>query len=292
MASEQQGAETAKEQETAISFAEFLEKVPPNESRVISDIAARKSSPHGGTYYEFSPPQLTLHCTRDSCNGLRFFRHMSGEAPVGAITDVYMTYVCGNCRTLLKTFAIRVTSDKSAATGRCTKFGESPVFGVPTPPRLLRLFGDEKHLFLKGRRCENQGLGIGAFGYYRRVVERHKDQIFDEIIRVSERVGAPSQMVDALKAAKQETQFTKALASVKDAIPQVLLIGGHNPLTLLHSALSSGLHEQDDARCLELAQDVRVVMAELAERMGQALKDEAELTTAVSRLLRARDEKA
>src|SRR5260221_2382351 len=89
-----------------------------------------------------------------------------------------------------------------------------------------------------------------------------------------------------LRWSRRENQFSKALESVKNAIPQALLINGHNPLTLLHSALSEGLHAQTDEQCLELAHDVRVILAELAERLGQALKDEAELKQAVSRLQR------
>ena len=92
-------------------------------------------------------------------------------------------------------------------------------------------------------------------------------------------------MIETLKAAKIETQFSKALASVKDALPPALLINGHNPLALLHKALSGGLHEQTDEDCLKLAHDVRVVLVELAERLGQALKDEAELTDAITRLM-------
>jgi hypothetical protein len=168
--------------------------------------------------------------------------------------------------------------------GRAYKYGEIPAFGPQTPARLIRLFGKDREIFLKGRQCENHGLGIGAFVYYRRVVESHKNQILDEIIRVSRKIGASSETITALEAAKEEIQFSKALASVKDAIPQALLINGHNPLTLLHSALSGGLHEQTDERCLELAHDVRVVLVELAERLGQALKDEAELNTAIKRL--------
>jgi hypothetical protein len=71
-----------------------------------------------------------------------------------------------------------------------------------------------------------------------------------------------------------------------------LLINGHNPLTLLYSALSIGIHEQTDEKCLELAHDVRVVLIELSERFGQALKDEAELDSAVSRLMKARQDKS
>jgi hypothetical protein len=48
------------------------------------------------------------------------------------------------------------------------------------------------------------------------------------------------------------------------------------------------LHEHTDKECLEIAQEIRVVLAELAERLSQALKEEAELQTAVSRLLNRR----
>ena len=94
-----------------------------------------------------------------------------------------------------------------------------------------------------------------------------------------------AKIITTLETAKEETQFSKALASVKDAIPQALLINGHNPLTLLHSALSDGLHDQSDAHCLEIASSVRVVLGELSERLAQALKDEVEINTALSKLM-------
>ena len=67
-------------------------------------------------------------------------------------------------------------------------------------------------------------------------------------------------------------------------LPQVLLINGQNPLTLLHSALSEGLHAKTDEHCLVLAHAVRVVLTELSDRLSQALKDEAELRSAISLL--------
>jgi len=98
--------------------------------------------------------------------------------------------------------------------------------------------------------------------------------------------GAPgSRKLRRLAGAEKETQFSKAIEAIKDGIPEVLRIGPHNPLTLLHSALSEGLHEHTDKECLEIAQEIRLVLTELAERLSQALKEEAELQTAVSRLL-------
>jgi hypothetical protein len=168
--------------------------------------------------------------------------------------------------------------------GECYKIGELPVYGPPTPSRLISLIGPDREIFLKGRRCENQGLGIGAFVYYRRVVENQKARILDEIIKVSEKIGASATVIETLRNAKKETQFKKAVESIKDALPQVLLINGQNPLTLLHSALSEGLHAQTDEHCLGIAHAVRVVLTELSDRLGQALKDEAELRSAISLL--------
>jgi len=116
-------------------------------------------------------------------------------------------------------------------------------------------------------------------------VENQKNRILDEIIKVADKLNVSGDILTALGAAKNENQFSKALASVKDAMPQALLINGHNPLTLLHSALSDGLHDQTDEHCLEIASSVRVVLGELSERLAQALKDEAELNNALAKLM-------
>jgi len=101
---------------------------------------------------------------------------------------------------------------------------------------------------------------------------------------VAETIGAPAEAISTLKEAQREQQFSRAIEKVKDAIPQRLLIAGQNPLSLLHSALSKRLHGQSDERCLEMATDVRLVLAELSELLGLALKDERELKEAVKRL--------
>jgi hypothetical protein len=155
----------------------------------------------------------------------------------------------------------------------------------------MKLLGPDVDLFLKGRRSESQDLGIAAFSYYRRVVERQKDRLFDQLIRVSETVGVPKEISDGLKEAKKETQFTKAIGSLKPGVPESLLIDGHNPLLLLHSALSEGLHADTDEECLEIAHSIRVVLTELSERMASAVAEQRELKEAVSRLLRKHEQK-
>jgi hypothetical protein len=122
----------------------------------------------------------------------------------------YLKYRCSNCQQTYKIFSLHLVPDGGGSnSGRCYKFEEHPPYGPPTPARLIRLFGEERETFLKGRRCENQGLGIGAFVYYRRVVENQKKQILDEIMRVSQKVGAPAEMIAALHQAKTRFNLKK-----------------------------------------------------------------------------------
>ena len=279
-----------------VSFKEFLERIPPATVCAVTNIAREEVTGRGASFYPLTLPTLELHCeTAVHCAGVRLFEpHNENEyglhASPGKRKDIFATYRCCNCSQTFKIYALAVCCEKkpgAALSGQVYKYGELPPFGPPTPARLLRILGsEEKDYYLKGRRAENQGMGVGAFAYYRRVVENQKNRLFDEIIRVARQIGASPEMLDDLNDAKSQIQFSTAVAAVKHGIPSSLLLDGHNPLTLLHTALSKGLHAQTDEECLALATSIRVVLADLSDRLGHALKERAELSAAVSRLMK------
>ena len=244
-----------------------------------------------GEVYEIEifKPDLRLHCPQPQCDGPRTFRSdaprltfrtaVEREKIEGSANLFFVNFFCGDCQKQPKTFALSIT---------LFPIGEQPPFGIPVPSKVLRLFGEDKANFIKGRQCENQGLGIGAFAYYRRVVENHKSEIFNEIIKVCETVGASEELIEELGSAKQERSFTRAIEQIKTALPHGLLISGHNPLLALHNALSIGLHNESDAKCLEAAHDVRLVLTDLIERMSLLRRDKSELDVAVQRLIAKR----
>jgi hypothetical protein len=166
----------------------------------------------------------------------------------------------------------------------CTvaKVGEFPVFRPHVPDAVRSILGDDWELFIQGRQAEGMGLGIGAFAYYRRVVDSRKNYLIDQLIKVAERVGESHEIVSALRSAKTETQFTKAMESVR--VPQSVLIDGDNPLTLLYAAISEGLHANSDTECLSSARAVRVLIVELVRRIEQALESHDEVKSAISDL--------
>ncbi|RKU29756.1 hypothetical protein C6499_08195 [Candidatus Poribacteria bacterium] len=283
------------EEQTEVSYltlSEFLQSTPPNQERYILNLFMQHTGPFGNVIKEINKPELELHCSDDSCNGIRFFRCTEVFSSPGPhlkenISNyLYVTYRCSNCLRTTKVYSfIAILDTNEEPHGICYKFGEFPSYGQPVPPRLIKLIGPDREIFLKGRNCENQGLGIGAFTYYRRVVENQKNRILGEIVKVFEKIGLPQDKIDTLREAIKETQFSKALGMAKDAMPESLLIDGHSPIFLLHRALSRGVHELTDEECLELASTIRLVLGELSEKLSAILKDKAELTRAVSTLM-------
>jgi hypothetical protein len=276
--SAQKAAADSKDNE--MSFKAFLEQTPPDTTVTIIDFIAVNQ---GSQYLE--TPDLLLHCESEQCAGSRMFKCRDSFYIHTEWTEKFLTYVCRNCGTRLYRFAL-LYQINSLPIGTAMKFGQIPSFGPHTPSGLIRLIETDRELFLQGRRAENRGMGIGAFAYYRRVVENQRNQIIAKIAKVAKTLGSTPEIDQVFTAAINETLFTKSVEMVESFIPQALLINGENPLKLLHSALSKGLHnpEMTDAHCLRLAQSIRVVLTELADRSAAALKEDRELQQALNTL--------
>src|SRR6266851_1284260 len=188
------------------TFAQFLETSPPD---VVEEVSQRTDGVvplrGGGEAAYSAKPDLQLHC--DVCGGVRTFYCSEKNAIFlyNSANYVYLPYLCRNCCKAEKMFSIVVQGGDK--TGLVQKLGENPPFGPPTPPRVFKLIGEEyRELFLQGRRAENKGLGIGAYAYYRRIVEHQKGRIIDEIAKVAKKLGATPEVMKTFYDARSETQ--------------------------------------------------------------------------------------
>ena len=286
---EQQQTQQAK---LCLTFAEFLESTPPNLLVCISDLAELENAGrHISGYGRINTPKLELHCPHDSCARVMNFRCVEisrdGERLTpDEVSYFYIFYQCSNCRQEQTVFSlIAVVHKNGGPQGECCKLGEIPPYGPHVSSKLIELLRPDRDLFLQGRRCENQGFGIGAFAYYRRVVENQKNRILERILKVAKKIGTTPDTIDELNAAIKETQFKKALGMAKDVIPEKLFINDQNPILALHHALSVGVHNFSDEQCLALARDVRILLGDLSERMAFVIKDDAEVGRALSSLM-------
>ena len=258
-----------------MKMKEFLETVPPYQEVEIEDLNIRIENTCSG-----NKPEILLFCTE--CDGERYFATSSYHLYNEKKELAGYKYICKNCNKTEK--YIIVMGHESSQNGRAMKIGEYPIFGHQTSSKLFSLIGSDHENFLNGRRCENQGLGIGSYAYYRRVVESQKNRIIDKLQEVCEKYDNNTELIKQLELAKKEVQFSTAIELIKQNIPSSLLIDGHNPLKLLHKALSIGLHDMTDEECLKRSNVIRNVLMKLCLRINELLTDDKEFKKAVNLL--------
>jgi hypothetical protein len=111
--------------------------------------------------------------------------------------------------------------------------------------------------------------------------------LVSSVLEVAQATIASPAQIELLKKAQSETRFSKAIEMLRDiaAIPAVLLIDGHNPLSLLHDLLSEGIHQLNDQECLERSQEAEVILCEIADRMQIAMTERKTVKAAISSIM-------
>lgn len=290
MGTEEETPAPEKDTTEFIPFKTFLEEYPTGTFQNVSGYWKENTSVGAGSYdrYPKCTPTLRLYC--ETCDGFRNFEGKWQHRDCLRDTkDDFLVYKCRDCDEQEKRFCLYVTALDNC-NGEVVKLGEYPSLHIKLPTNLSKLLGDDYYNFINGLKCERQGLGIGAYSYYRRVLENQKNQLLGEILKVSRKLSAKDEMIQTIERAISEIQFSKAIDMVKDSLPESLLVGGHNPFKLLHKSLSIGIHNESDEKCLEIAHNIRMVLIDLAERIKLALSEQRELNSAVSSLLQFKTE--
>lgn len=240
-------------------------------------------------------PEITLRC--ETCAGDRRFAsttHLSSSWFVtqSARKSTTLECRCKNCSSYIKVFGITIEHDDpffgmrgGSLSAKVTKFGEHPRWGERIPTRIRRMTGENFELFEKGYRCESQGLGVGAFAYYRGVVEMSWKKILGEVRRAASKHPNTEDFVSDIDASIKQRQFKKSVDSMKHAIPENLSINGQNPLILLHNATSVGLHGRSDEQCLGAAAAVRTLLVRTITIVEELLEDTSATDEAVKLLM-------
>lgn len=280
------------------SLSSVLSELPPGNLYRTLDTDFPLKMINGTRYIMMRVPTLKVFCDNQDCMKPTFFDHpkkndynITYEMDDCFNGSIFLDYCCRHCGKNSRWYSLFFEKRGTAGTLKVVKLGEFPTFAPHTPSKLFGLIGPDREYFLKGRRAESLNLGIAAFSYYRRVVERQKDRLFDQLIKVAETVESPPDLISGLRASRSEKQFHKAITQIHPAVPEALLLKGHNPLTLLHSALSEGLHSESDEECLELAQTIRIILAHFSEKIAAVMEDHKDLDEALSRLLKKQEEK-
>ena len=113
---------------------------------------------------------------------------------------------------------------------------------------------------------------MAAFTYYRMGVERQKDVLFSEIIRISREIGTAEEWIKPMEAAKDCWHLCQSIKMMGDAMPKSMFVGGVNLLLVLCGLLSKGIHGEDE-EWLEKARDIRLVLISLSTKLDSFVKE-------------------
>lgn len=254
--------------------AKFLETYP---------LYRKFSTDIGYNYLQhISKPPIRMYCY--TCGCLQTF-NMSNEYyrdysydTISSGKVIRVIYLCAACKEYERFFLLQFGENY------VMKVGQFPSWEIVPDKNLSELLGEHQDYYKKGLVCESQSYGIGAYAYYRRIVESIIDQLLDSIadlIAESEK----ERYLEALKQTKKTTVAQEKIDLVKDLLPEILRPDGMNPLNLLYSTLSEGLHAKTDEECLEIAGSIREILVFLVNRILQTEQTSKKFTTSMRKLL-------
>lgn len=198
-------------------------------------------------------------------------------------------YLCSSCRVNQRIFLISFSVEKENDDSMNSilvleKVGQIPAWDIKMDHNLESVLGDYASHYKKGLICESQSYGIGSYAYFRRVTEDIIDKLLDSIPDLLE--GEDKEKYTVALQKTKETRITQEkIDLVKDLLPNSLRPNGLNPLDALHSALSEGLHAEDDKTCLRYADAIKEVLIYLVNQIIKKKEDSKKFTDGMKKLL-------
>lgn len=256
--------------------------------------------------HNYSWPAIKAFCPR--CNSIQTFVHfpLSPDStsyihPQGGPREyavIEFIYVCAACRGTKgpvhdfdKSYLYYLVRFQDESTA--IKVGQYPPPDISIGKELERVLDKHTDDYKKGRICELHGYGIGAYAYYRRIVEQAIDKLLN---RIHDLLDEKEKLIyeEALRQTQKNSPAKDKIALVKDLLPSSLRPNKMNPLAILHETLSEGLHEKSDEECLAAATDIREILVTLVEKLDtiqDALDSDRSFTQSMKRLLDKKSKK-
>jgi hypothetical protein len=154
-----------------------------------------------------------------------------------------------------------------------TKIGEFPQLLAKVSRSIEKRLGTSAIFYRKALTSRNEGFGIAAVAYFRRVIEDKTNELIDVVADAAEAHSVSTAEVEKIRAAKSAKVYEDKLRIAAQAIPAVLKPDGANPLQALYDILSVGIHTQSEEECLQIADDTRDIFDYLFDRLRTEIED-------------------
>jgi hypothetical protein len=250
----------------------------------------------------YPPEKISFHCS-GTCNKERTWDRSYASATLAqGVSDPAIEsveYHCHHCNKERLTvvyrrmeYEERVVHPRSTGISRMPpppptkrrvavkfmKVGQYPQPSVAIPKGLEKGLGEDGvSLYKKALVCRNNGYGLAAAVYMRRVVEDKTNELIEVAAELAESYEVDKETIIAIRAAADSTKYTRyedKLRIASSVFPNTLKVGSINPLQTLYGLVSEAIHGKSEAECVDIADRTKDVFeyvftnlrAQIAER--------------------------
>jgi hypothetical protein len=206
------------------------------------------------------PARISFHC--GAC-GKETTWAISQSNFAGNPGFSWVQYQCTLCERqhLTITYLTSILGTSEPFVSRLQKIGQYPPLSIDIPKTLRKNLGEAAtSLYKKALINRNQGYGLGAVTYIRRVVDDKTDELIEVVAQLAESHNIESKIVEKIRAAKVErTTFENKLKIAATVLPTSLMPSGLNPLGELYRLVSEGIHGLSEEECIAVADETQSV---------------------------------
>ena len=165
------------------------------------------------------------------------------------------------------------------------KIGQYPPLSITIPKPLENNLGEHHAApYKKALINRNEGYGLGAVSYMRRVVEDKTEELIEVVAELAEAHNIDAKTVGEIRAAKLEkTTYDQKLRIAATVLPESLLIDGVNPLDVLYGLVSGGLHDLTEEQCIAIADEIRGVFEYTFTRLKAETQDRRDFASKIKK---------
>jgi hypothetical protein len=210
------------------------------------------------------------------------------ERTQGLDITTHVTGLCQSCGAQIN-FLIRAFSDKTWDKRKeglsviLQKIGQYPAFDIQPDKEVQKYLTDEDLGFYKKALTNlSVSYGIGAFAYFRRIIENEIKRIIKDLSEL-EFEGADT-VREAYRLFEQNHQMAALITSINAYLPRSMFIGGENPIQLLYQQLSAGIHQEPDETCLEKAEMINIVLPFVIRKVNEEKHAAKDVAAAMKKL--------
>jgi hypothetical protein len=194
--------------------------------------------------------------------------------------------LCKSCNNYTISITIAGFTDKDSNNIKkyyLRKIGQFPAPEIKPNKEINDFLSEEdKGLYKNALMTLQHGYGIGAYAYFRRIIENEIDRI---VQKISELESANKEKIsEAIKRHKDLHQKSNLIKAITPYLPASLIEDGDNILLVLYSQLSGGIHSFSDETCLNKASSINTLLIYLIKKINEEKNESGNIKKALKNL--------